>query len=94
MRWPEGGDLEYEADPRHAQVIAKEFNLKGGRFVISPIVKYDIHNDGELKGADVKKFKSLTMTVAYFAMDRCDIQHTAKELATETKIRRMKGWSD
>ena len=52
----------------------------------SPIVKYDVHNDGELKGADVKKYRSLTMTAAYLSMDRYDIQHTAKELATEMKI--------
>ena len=51
----------------------------------SPIVKYDVHNDGELKGADVKKYRSLTMTAAYLSMDRYDIQHTAKELATEMK---------
>ena len=47
----------------------------------SPIVKYDLHNDGELKGADVKRYRSLTMTAAYLAMDRHDIQHTAKELS-------------
>ena len=31
MRWPVGGGIEYEADPRHAQVIAKEFYLEGGQ---------------------------------------------------------------
>ena len=56
MRWPVGGDIEYEADPRHAQVIARELNLEGGKSVTSPIVKYDLHNDGELRGADVKKY--------------------------------------
>ena len=49
MRWPEGGDPEYDADPRHAQVIAKELNLEGGKSVTRPLVKYDIHNDGELQ---------------------------------------------
>ena len=68
---------------RHAQVIAKELNLEGGKSVTSPIVKYDVHNDGELKGADVKIFRSLTMRGAYLAMDRYDIQHATKELATE-----------
>ena len=51
----------------------------------SPIVKYDLHNDGELKGADVRKYRSLAMTAVYLSMDRYDIQHAAKELATETK---------
>ena len=64
MRWPVGGDIEYETGPRHAQVIARELNLEGGKSVTSPIVKYDVHNDGELKGADVKKYRSLTMTAA------------------------------
>ena len=81
MKWPVEGDIEYEADPRHAQVIAREFSFEGGKSVTSPIVKYDLHNDGELKGADVKRYRSLTMTAAYLAMDRHDIQHTAKELS-------------
>ena len=91
MRWSENGDLEYEADPRHAQVIARELNLTGGNSVTSPIVKYDLHNDGELKGADVKKFRSLTMTGAYLGSDRYDIQHATKELATEMKTPTQEG---
>ena len=45
MRWPEGGNPEYEADPRHAQILAKELNLEGGKSVTTPIVKYDIPNE-------------------------------------------------
>ena len=61
MRWPVEGDPEYEADPRHAQVIAKGLNLEGGMSVTSPIVKYDVHNDGELKGRMLNNSRSLTM---------------------------------
>ena len=85
VRWPEGGNPEYEADPRHAQILARELNLEGGKSVTTPIVKYDVHNDGELKGADVKKFRSLTMRGAYLVQDRYDIQHATKSFATEMK---------
>ena len=51
----------------------------------SPIVKRDVHNDGELPSAQVTTYRSLTMRGAYLAQDRYDIQHTTKELATEMK---------
>ena len=40
-------------------------------------------NDGELKGALVTTFRSLTVRGAYLAQDRYDLQHATKELATE-----------
>ena len=80
-----GQEPEYEADPRHAQVISKELGLVNGATVTSPIVKRDLHNDGELKGADVRRFRSLTMRGSYLGHDRYDIQNAIKELATGMK---------
>ena len=85
VRWPEFGEPEYEADPRHAQLILKTLNLENAKEVNSPIVKRDIHNDGELPSAQVTTYRSLTMRGAYLAQDRYDIQHCTKELATEMK---------
>ena len=80
-----GGDPEYEADQRHAQLILKSLHLENGKEVTSPIVKRDMHNDGELPSAQVTTYRSLTMSGAYFAQDRYDIQHCTKELATDMK---------
>ena len=85
IRWPEGRDPEYEADPRHAQVILRDLGIEGGKEVTSPIVKRDLHNDGELKGKDCTTFRSLTMRGSYLGQDRYDLQHAIKELATEMK---------
>ena len=46
-------------------------------------MKYDLHNDGELKGAD--RFRSLTMRGSYLGHDRYDIQNAIKEFATGMK---------
>ena len=51
----------------------------------SPVVKRDLHNDGELKGKDCTIFRSLTMRGSYLGQDRYDLQHAIKELATEMK---------
>ena len=77
IRWPVGDDPEYEADPRHAQIIPKEVN--------SPIVKRDLHIDGDLPSAQVTTYRSFTRRGAYLAQDRYDIQHATKALATDMK---------
>ena len=76
-------DPEYEADPRHAQLILNNLGLEQAKEVNSPIVKRDVHNDGELPSAQVTTYRSLPMRGAYLAQDRSDIPHAAKELATE-----------
>ena len=39
IRWPVHGDPEYEADPRHAQLIISDLELNQSKEVNSPIVK-------------------------------------------------------
>ena len=51
----------------------------------SPVVKRDLHNDGELKVKDGTTFRSLTMRGSYLGHDRYDIQNAIKELATGMK---------
>ena len=85
IRWPEGSDPEYEADPRHAQIIAKQLGLEKSSTVTSPIVQYDLKNEKELQAEMVSPYRSLTMRGAYLAQDRYDIQYATKELATEMK---------
>ena len=39
IRWPAGGDPEYEADPGHAQLILKSLGLEQAKDVNSPRYK-------------------------------------------------------
>ena len=80
-------DPEFEADPRHAQFILKNLSLEEAKEVNSPIVKRDVHNDGELPSAQVTTYRSLTRRGAYLAQDLYDIQHVTKKLATENQRR-------
>ena len=93
IRWPVHGDPEYEADPRHAQLIIESLELNQSKEVNSPIGKRDVNNDGELDSALVTTFRSLTMRGSYLAHDRYDLQHAVKELATEMKTSTNEGWT-
>ena len=84
IRWPEGRDPEYEADPRHAQLISKTLGLSS-KEVTSPVVKRDLRNDGELKGEAIRTFRSVAMRGSYLGQDRYDLQLATKELATGMK---------
>ena len=68
IRWPEQGDPEYEADPRHAQLLIENLELEQSKEVISPIIKRDLTNDGGLKSALVTTFRSLTMRGSYLTL--------------------------
>ena len=81
-----GGDPEYDADPRHAQLILRNLILSESKKVGSPIVKRDLHNDGELPSAQVTTYRSLTMRGAYLAQDGYDVQHVTKELVENINL--------
>ena len=56
----------------------------------SPIVKRDVHNDGELPSAQVTTYRSLTMRGAYLAQGRYDIQPTEMKTSTNEGMVRLK----
>ena len=82
VRWDKYG-IEYEADPRHSEIIIGELGLKGSKAVVAPGVKVAINPDdpGEpLSTAESSRFRSLVARANYLAQDRVDIQYAVKEL--------------
>jgi len=82
LRWTEAG-IEYEADPKHAQLVIEEMGLSGeSRAVDSPIEKEVVSEEGEAKldKIEAKKFRGVAARLNYLAADRPDIQYAVKEI--------------
>ena len=75
---------EYEADPRHAELIMHQLGLsRSSRSVSTPSEKSKLGFDHStvLNSADHTKYRSATMRLCYPALDRLDLQFPSKELA-------------
>ena len=75
--------IEYEADPRHAELIIHQLGLScSSRSVSTPSEKWKPGVDlGSVLSADHTLHRSATMRLCYFALDRLDLQFPSKELA-------------
>ena len=77
--------IEYEADPRHREVLSLQLGLADGktRSVTSPFEKIKITPDTEreLQESEAAVFRSAVMRLCFLALDRPDIQFGAKEAA-------------
>ena len=81
--------IEYDADPRHAELIARSLSLEGAKSVGTPMVKkkatdYEVVSP-KLGTEGATLYRSLTMRAAYLGQDRADIQVAVKELARNMK---------
>ena len=76
--------IEYEADPRHAELIIHQLGLScSSRSVSTPSEKSKpgVDLSTVLNSADHTLYRSATMRLCYLALDRPDLQFTSKELA-------------
>ena len=82
VRWTDQG-LEYEADPRHAEIIVNELSLKGANGVGTPGTKLpDTPNDETpLSPIDTTSYRAISARINYLAQDRFDLGYSAKECA-------------
>ena len=81
LTWTEGG-LEYEADPRHAELIIAELGLVGSRPQVTPGVEHtreEIENSPLLKDDLIKSYRAITARTSFLAQDRIDIACASKE---------------
>eukprot|EP00973_Karenia_brevis_P072591 10083390-Karenia_brevis.AAC.1 len=71
----EDGSVEYEADPRHAELMIREMGVEGAKNVTTPSTgSRDPKNDSTpLSKEDASKYRSMTMRGQYFGQDRGDI---------------------
>ena len=90
VRWvkpPHGSGrerIEYEADPRHAELMIHQLGLSCSSLSVStPSEKSKPGVDlcTVLNNADHTLYRSATMRLCYLALDRADLQFPSKELA-------------
>ncbi len=83
-----GGErVEYEADPRHVEILLAQLGLRVGsaKAVVTPGAKdldiLDGKNLTETSGVSPTEFRSAVMRANYLAADRPELQFSAKEAA-------------
>ena len=68
--------LEYEADPRHAERIVKELGLGDATSVSTPMEAHELSVEGDedpLEATKHKRYRSVTAIAPYLSLDRSDI---------------------
>ena len=90
VRWNSGGErswIEYEPDPRHAELIVKSLNLESAKGVTTPSVKTRLEEvlamSPQLDALQTRQYRSVVMRAAYLSQDRPDLSYSTKELARE-----------
>ena len=82
IRWTREG-LEYEADPRHVELVVDQLEVT--RPVTTPLVKEKADavddKDEMLSPEDARSYRSCMMRIGYVSHDRTDLQRTVRELA-------------
>ena len=90
LRWTKEG-IEYEADPRHVEIMLKQLNIQDCKFVATPGTK----EEGQIKEGDkndnvvsdslsserTSAYRALVARANYLSPDRPDIAFSVKELA-------------
>ena len=78
---------EYEADPRHAELIVEQLGVTDSRTLSTPGVdgeaEEDNDEDVDITGQDATRFRGVAARCNYLAMDRPDIQFATKEVCRE-----------
>ena len=92
VRWNSDGErswIEYEPDPRHAELIVKLLNLESAKGVTTPSVKKRLEEvlmtSPQLDALQTRQYRSVVMRAAYLSQDRPDLSYSTKELARDTQ---------
>ena len=77
--------IQYEADPRHVEIIIKQLQLDGAKLVTTPGTKDEgrVAEDNEmpLSEKDSTNYRALVARCNHLSPDRPDIAFAVKELA-------------
>lgn len=94
----EGPRLEIEADARHADILVREFGFderaKGLEVPEEKMSQADLveaENQPVLDKENVVKFRSMVMRLAYLSVDRPDLCHAVRMLASAMKSPKLHG---
>ena len=86
VRWNSDGGrnwIEYEPDPRHAELIVKLLNLDSAKGVTTPSVKKRCVDDISTTERIARQYRSVVMRAAHLSQDRPDLSYSTKELARD-----------
>ena len=88
--------VEYEADPRHAEIVISDLGLKEAKGVVAPGNKEEgtTSADHEDKLAPIKatEYRAITARLNYLSPDRPDISFAVKELARSMSEPTVGSW--
>ena len=90
VRWNSDGGrswIEYEPDPRHAELIVKSLNLESAKGVTTPSVKKSLEEvlatTPQLDALQTRQYRSEVMRAACLWQDRPYLSHSTKDLARD-----------
>lgn len=88
-----------EVDPRHVEVLLKQFRSDTFRPVATPIAKDELgedqHKESEKLEADgIARYKFVVARANHLAVERPDAQLACKELSANTSEPRMRDWEE
>ena len=96
LRWTSEG-VEYEADPRHAEIVLQDMKAKGRRPVATPGMtgKKDAtdEEDQEMSDQQATCYRAVTARCNFLSQDRADLQHSTKEASRTMSRPRVKDWA-
>ena len=87
--------IEYEADQRHAEIIAEELGVQDMKEYRVPYEKPgDATKEGEeeLGATATTRYRAVAARANYLALDRPDIQFTVKELCRGMSKPKKRDW--
>ena len=95
FRWKDGV-LDYEADPKHREILMKAFGLgEDSNGVVSPVVKGDADKGADsrsLEASEAREFRAHAARANYLSQDRPDLQYAAKEVCREMAKPTVESW--
>ena len=101
LRWRRGTRIvEYEADDKYVKEVVKEMNLQeDSQGLDAPKEREIVENDGVEDDADLldveeaKRYRAMSATLNYLALDRADINYATKEICRSMSKPRTSGWA-
>ena len=93
VEWTNAG-IQYEADPRHVDLIIEELGLENANGSDVTGSKVDVNEtDTELDHEDAYRFRSIAASLNFLEADRIDIQFAGKEICRRMSSPCMSDWA-
>ena len=86
VTWTDQG-VQYEADPRHAEIVIKQLGLENAKGLITPGTKEEVRTKEDHENEPNEEYTSIhraiTARLNYLASDRADLAFAVNDVARE-----------